>query len=484
MKRFERAIPGRRARLRIPALALLAASAVLLGGPAFARDVEIRGTLLCRDAHDPLRERPADLPCLLVRADAYPRVVELIESPGLFRLRLPSSVADRPLVLRVFHGPQEIHAFRFHVEPNRFVRSGDVDVLSVGSHLLPMACEDLVCSLDVGLAGREQLLADAPAQSQTRRNLATFLTPVLLLVPGALIAGESGGFNAQISPVGGDYDLVPPGTWPEFARASGSPAIGRSLTSPRHPEETALWNPSALALASSSGISGGAGSMNSPRMSAWISTPDSWRGKLPIEPRVVSAGATRYSLNGTVGFGPNEVALDLEEEVFVAGLGLGIGSRVGISGSYRRHEIHDEIEDRSGPRLSQKIDDFDLAATVDATHWLRLAVAGYALSGETIDVGLNPDSYTPRTYVAAAAVSRGLLHAGVETSVDDDGAHVAAGVSLQLFSALFLDVGGGSRDEAIQMGLESGFGPARIGFRVRQDELDAFQHYAYLTLFH
>jgi hypothetical protein len=465
--------------------AALALGLVLtLSSAAAARDVELRGTLLCRDGHDPLRERPADLPCILVRSDQYPRTVELVESSGLFRLRLPSSAADRPLVIRVFRGENEIHAFRQHIEPARFVRTGDVDVFSVGSHLLPQSCEELSCTLDMGLAGREQLLAAAPASSGNRRKLATFLAPVLLLVPGAFAAGGGGQSNTSLVPDLRDYDLLDPGTWPEFARATASPAIGRTLTSPRHPEATALWNPSALALDSRSGLSMGAGSMNSVRASGWVTSPESWREESTLAPRVLSVGFTRYSSNGVIGIGTDAQPFDMEEELFLAGIGFGFGTRVGASASLRHHVIRDEGASDDGLATLQKITDFDVATTVEATPWLRVAAAGYALRGVETDEEFAGEPINPRTFVVGAGFSHTFLNVGVETSVDDEGAHVAAGASFHPFGPILVDVGGGSRDHSIQMGLESVLGPARLGFRVRQDELDAFQHDVYLTLTH
>ncbi len=465
--------------------ALALGLSLVLAGTAAARDIEVRGTLLCRENYDPLRERPAELPCLLVRADQYPRIVEIVETSGLFRLRIPSNATDRPLVIRVFRGEKEIHAFRVHVEPGRFVRQGDVEVLSVGAHLLPQSCEDLYCTLDVGLAGREALLASAPEESHSRRKIATFLSPVLLLIPGAIAAGGSTDMSAGIGPVGGGpFDVIQPGTWPEYARATASPAIGRSLTSPRHPDETALWNPSALALDGTSGIAAGWGSMNTFRGSAWYSGPEKWRDRSPFLPRVISAGYTRFSVNGSWGEGEDERLFDLEEALFVAGLGFGIGERVGVSGSIRRDEIRDEIPGEDGQITTQDITDFDVAATVDATHWLRLAAAGYALAGEEIDDDFWNSPMNPRTFVVQAAVSWQLMHAGIETSVDDEGGHVAAGASFRPFSQVLIDIGGGSRNHSVQMGFETILGPARIGFRVRQDDFDAFQYHVYTAFTH
>jgi hypothetical protein len=155
---------------------------------------------------------------------------------------------------------------------------------------------------------------------------------------------------------------------------------------------------------------------------------------------------------------------------------------VGLSGSIRHDRIRDEIPDRGGAITTQDITDFDVAATVDATPWLRVAAAGYALRGIETKEGFQDAPINPRTYVVQAAVSAGVMHAGIETSVDDEGSHVAAGASFRPFSQLILDIGGGSRNHAVQMGLESVLGPARLGFRVRQDQLDSFQHHLYMAL--
>ncbi len=454
--------------------------------PCAARDVEIRGTLLCRENGDPLRERPADLPCLLVRSDEYPHRVELVESGALFRLRVPSEAIERPLVLRVYHGDELIDAFRVHLDAGRVVSGRDAGVVSVGGHLLPVDCSLLECDLDLGLEARKRMLATAASSSSGRgRKLSYFLSPVLLLVPG-LANGGGGSLNKQIvdpnAVPGVPYDILDPGAFPSFSRTAGSPAIGRSLTSRRHPEEAAIWNPSALAISDASGVSFGAGSMNSSRTTAWVASPRSWRKEAPWAPAAVSAAFLRYSANGPIPATDPLRKTDYEESLFVTGLGFALGERGGLGGSVRYHRLMDETPHRDGWSGRQGVVDFDVSATWDANSWLRLAAAGLSLRGERPDPRYEGDRDSPREAVFGVALMQGMFHGGLELGLREETADLSAGLSVRPFGPLLVDMGGTSHQNAVQLGVESTFGPAKFGVRARSDDLDGFQHYTWVSL--
>lgn len=454
--------------------------------PATARDVEIRGTLLCRDQGDELRERPADLPCLIVRADEYPRAVELVETAAIFRLRLPSSAIDRPLVLRVYRGQDQLDAFRIHVDPSKLVHAGDVDVISVGARLLPVDCEKLACTIDVGLAAREEMLATAPPSSKlSTRKISAFLSPLLLLVP-ALSKGGSADKGKQVVPEGGrpvdPFSLLEPADFPSYARAAASPAIGRSLTSPRHPEELAIWNPSALARGSASGVAFGSGSMNSVRGSAWAAAPHAWREKAPWAPDIVTAAFLRYSANGDSPPDTTSDPTDYEESYLVGGLGFSLGERAAVSASVHSLRLRDEIERDAGRRVSQDFVDVDLAATWDPKAWLRLAAAGTSLRGEAPKDAFRGEHDSPRELILAAAAARGPVHGGIEVGIRENATDLSAGMSVKPFGPFLLDLGGTSRENAVQIGLETILGPAKIGFRVRLDDLEPMQHFIWASI--
>jgi hypothetical protein len=124
-------------RVLLVVLAFLA----LAAGTAVAadREIELRGTLLCRVDGDARRERPIDSQMLIVAPVGYEEAAEVIGEAGLFRVKVPESYIDHQVILRIHRGMEEIHSLSIFLDAARVKQVGRRRVCQLGAFPCPGA---------------------------------------------------------------------------------------------------------------------------------------------------------------------------------------------------------------------------------------------------------------------------------------------------------------------------------------------------------
>ncbi|TPW06598.1 MAG: hypothetical protein FD129_2658, partial [bacterium] len=238
--------------MRILLLVALLFPAVSTVAAAADRDIELRGTLLCRVDGDARRERPIESQMLIVEPVGHPPGAEVIGEAGLFRVRVPQAFIDRQVILRIHQGREEVHSLTIFLDAARVKQVGDRRVCQLGAFPLPGACDDRS-----GTAAEAVMIRDEIRRATG--STATVSAPggprlwqggVVAVLAGAGAAALGGAAGGSDGDPGGILPGVEsePTDWPLFQQFCASPALGRTVTTRRDPGEAALWNPSALVL--------------------------------------------------------------------------------------------------------------------------------------------------------------------------------------------------------------------------------------------
>ncbi|HEX7878704.1 MAG TPA: hypothetical protein VF720_04810, partial [Candidatus Eisenbacteria bacterium] len=127
--------------LRLLSILLLALWPALPAGAA-EREIELRGTLLCRVDGDARRERPIETQMLIVSPVGHEEAAEVIGEAGLFRVKVPESYIDHQVILRIHRGMEEIHSLSLFLDAARVKQVGDRRVCQLGAFPLPGSCND------------------------------------------------------------------------------------------------------------------------------------------------------------------------------------------------------------------------------------------------------------------------------------------------------------------------------------------------------
>src|SRR5262249_33730269 len=138
---------------------------------ATGRDIELRGTLLCRVQGDPRRERPGDAGLVVIEPVGHPERAEVLGEAGLFRIRVPAEVIEHQIFLKVHGGSESVQMIQASIEPGRLRRWGDQFVYPLGSYTLTGRCEDLDGDPALALQLRDQIRSTAPGVPAERAGL-------------------------------------------------------------------------------------------------------------------------------------------------------------------------------------------------------------------------------------------------------------------------------------------------------------------------
>src|SRR5262249_27922946 len=128
-------------RVAIPVLVI----GTLLASIASAkpRDLELRGTILCRQEGDPRRERPTDPRGLVIEPVGYAVSAEMVGDGGFFRVRVPYDLLDHEVLLRIYNGNEQIDMMTVFLETAKVKKVADKFIYSLSAHVLPGRCEEL-----------------------------------------------------------------------------------------------------------------------------------------------------------------------------------------------------------------------------------------------------------------------------------------------------------------------------------------------------
>jgi hypothetical protein len=290
-----------------------------------------------------------------------------------------------------------------------------------------------------------------------------------------------------------------PGDWLAYARQSSSPALGRTVTSWNDPEETALWNPSALVSDRTGGLAFVFGSPTEMRMSARMRVPSHMTERAAWMPRVVTLGFVQYredrDVRLTLESGPLlKAGVTHEETLGLLGLGFALGRNVSaglsvhtylqrldsVDGALRTVRTYADgartyrFTTREPVTHWERADegDVDLSLTWDVSPFHRIAVVGMNLGGSEAIRG-DGTAVPLREAILGYSWRRDVWRAGAEVTSSDDGASVAAGVNWRFRKGLALDVAGGSRFGTVQGGLDVYIWKVESKCRFRYDETEA-----------
>ena len=281
---------------------------------------------------------------------------------------------------------------------------------------------------------------------------------------------------------------------------ASSPSLGRTLTTDRHPGESALWNASALALDAPGGLSVGAASPRETRGSGYLRVPRHVSSRSKLVPRVITFGFLQHREDRKVSLqvqgAPDLVTrVTREETIGIVGAGFtpapGIGFGLGLRTYLGQFETVDTairstltLDPPAGSPYTEivrypgtsrvKVDqsDLDVSLTWDATPGHRFAVAGYYLFGSEAERG-DGETFSLRETVLGWGWTRDRWQLGAEAGYSSEGADFSAGANWRLAKELALDLGAGSRFQAVQGGVDVYIGSIESQCRVRYDETES-----------
>ena len=448
----------------------------------------------------------------------HPRGTEIVSEGGFFQVQLPSTWIDRPLLLRLYHGPQEFDLIRAFLEARRVRDAGDRYVYTLRAHRLSLACERLDCDPANAIEVRDSLRVQFAAAPDTDESakvwgkaVAVGAGAAALLVGVAATASSGGGDDPPFPPppdslVSVTADTLeirdqrisglPPGEWPSFARLGSSPAIGRTVTSERSPGEAAIWNPSALASRRRTGFYADVGEPREFRIVGFfnLATPQSAKVRLK---GVLTLGFLGFRADRETELlfedgSRTEAELPREESLAFVGAGLSLGKHFSLGATLQAHEGKFAVADSlirttrtfaSGRvEVSESLEttvftheevDANLSFTWDPGPRHRVAVTLFNVLGSEA-IGSDGEPRSLREAAAGYAFFWDYIHVGGELDWRDGGElDVAAGVNVRPNAYTGLDLGGGTRYNTVQAGIDFYFWRARLNFRVRWDDFDS-----------
>jgi hypothetical protein len=462
---------------------------------AKGRELELRGTLLCRTEGDARRERPMDAHYLVIEPVGYPGNTEMLGEAGLFRVRVPyDDVVDHQIVLKIYRGSESVDVIQAFIEPGKVRRMGDKFYYPLTSHVLPGRCEDMVGNADLALAFRDQLRMSAITADRGAGGIskpAAGGIVATLLGAGAYAASAATGSSAQFK----GNNLVPetspivPGDWPVYSQFSSSPALGRTLTSFRHFGEAAFWNPSVMVRQPGHHLSASGGMRNEWRAAGAYRIPYRSGDVSPFLPRVVTAGFNGYIWSKEVELGVPGIVSDLlenhhEERSIHVGLGFELSPDVSFGVNlhdYRQHfgvvETVDQVDENEEDvafdnRIRRARQDVDLGLTWDPSSEFRVALATYSVGGSEALNADNREVPLARGVIGAAWI-RDRFSAGAEVGMNAGRIPVAVGLNYKVTPWLGLDLSAADRYDTFQTGLDFTPGRFRGTFRVRWDDYES-----------
>jgi len=483
---------------------------------AKAGDIVVQGTLLCRNPKTPQHEQPVDGLGFVVVPLEYAHVSDVVDESGLFRMTLPRRTIDHLLVFSVLSGFREVGRFSSYLEYGAMRKVNGRLLVPIGSFALDGACDEYDVDGGMALSARDVIrdrvaqglswnVNEEPDSTVTRTGVASrnIATPIGTLLVGLVTVLSGGGQSASPHP-DSTFTVTVPVTgiarapnsiaeWPYAIRTSGSSSLGRTLTSLRAPEELALVNPSALLLGAPSGLAFGYGTSDVLRASVWtqIGEPD----QPALVPRSFSAAILSHRHDVTLQYdlgleGIRDVEAPISEWEMSIGAAWSVGEDVAVAAGWRYASqslvfadsvaittvVPEDGPSRQaatlkGPEHRERTHDVDLSWTWSLAPRHRLAMAGQSLL-RTHTLGPDGRRRSARRFALGYAFVPGPLHVGCETWYAFDRWSTAAGMSMRLSDRVVFDVGGDTRFDSLQAGLDIHWGRVSLLVRLYENEFD------------